>query len=238
MFGKNIIVKKQKEKDYNGTIGIVEIFETLQGEGPFSGTPAVFIRTKDCSLACSFCDTNFSEGENMWIYDIIDEVGRIALPNHNGKRLVVITGGEPLIWFGITDLIDSLLDKGYAVQIETCGAIYNSELPWLNAFFFVVCSPKTPKLNANIEMNADAFKYIITDGEVSEEDGLPNKSTQIKGKDCILARPPESVPVYLTPCDPHEDDAAYKANTDQAIDSCKKFGYTLNLQLHKVVGLP
>jgi len=184
------------------------------------------------------CDTEFSTGTNMSICDIHNKVDNLQLQNHNGKPLVVITGGEPLIWFGITDLVDGLLEKGYAVQVETCGAVYNSELPWLNAFFFVVCSPKTAKLNPNIEMNADAFKYIITHGEVSDADGLPNKSTQIKGQDCILARPPESVPVYLTPCDPHENDEEYKKNIDEAVSSCLKFGYTLNLQLHKVVGLP
>jgi len=238
MFGKNIVVKKQKKEDYNGKIGIVEIFETLQGEGPFSGVPSVFVRTRDCTLRCHFCDTEFSKGEDMSIEDIVTEVEKVKLPNHNGKPLVVITGGEPLIWYGITDLADMLLSKGFAVQIETCGAVYNSELPWLNAFFYVVCSPKTAKLNMNIEMNADIFKYVISAGEVSDEDGLPNMSTQIEGQKSDIARPPESVPVYVTPCDPHSEDKDYKANMDEAINSCKKFGYTLNLQLHKVVGLP
>jgi len=238
MFGKNTVVKKQKEEDYDGEIGIVEIFSTIQGEGPFSGTPAVFIRTKDCALKCFFCDTEFSSGKSMSISDIVKDVNDAKLPNHNGKPLVVITGGEPLIWYGITELADALLQEGYAVQVETCGAVYNSELPWLNAFFFVVCSPKTSKIDINIEMNSDAFKYIITSGSVSSKDGLPTMSTQVEGRTTMISRPPESVPVYVTPCDPHSDPSEYQKNVEEAINSCKLFGYTMNIQLHKVIGLP
>jgi len=241
MFGKNKIVKTQSAEEYatDKRIGIVEIFSTLQGEGPFSGVPSVFIRTKDCAIRCHFCDTEFSTGSLMSVDGVVKDVEDKLLPNAYGPPLVVITGGEPLIWRGVGALIDALFEKlDCAIQIETCGAVYSSELPWLNTNFWVVCSPKTPKLNPNIELNADAFKYIITDGEVSDEDGLPNMSTQVKGKAALIARPPEGSNIYVTPCDPHTDDDQFEKNKQQAIDSCLRFGYTFNLQLHKEIGLP
>jgi len=236
MFGQNTIVKQQKKSDYDGTIGITEIFYTLQGEGMFSGRPALFIRVKDCCLSCHFCDTEFSKGSNMSVDSIILEA-REQIKNVKCD-LIVITGGEPLIHQGVSELANKLLSLGFKVQIETCGAVFLDTLPLDNPSFYIVVSPKTGKINKSIYENADAFKYIITAGEVNPNTGLPNMSTQIKGSSLTIAKPRPGANVYLTPCDPHLEEEDYKANTDAAIVSCMKHGYTLNLQVHKIVGLP
>jgi len=236
MFGQNTIVKQQKIEDYDGTsIPITEIFYTLQGEGMFSGVPSVFVRVKDCCLSCHFCDTEFSKGSNVSVDSIVDSVDAKMIDDAN---LVVITGGEPMIHQGVKDLIFRLLSVGYVVQIETCGAVSLDGLPVTNPDFHIVVSPKTAKIHPFIYEHASAFKYIITDGEVSLEDGLPNMSTQIKGKSCIIQRPRPDATVYLTPCDPHLEVEEYDDNTQCAVGCCLKFGYTLNLQVHKIVGLP
>jgi len=236
MFGQNTIVKQQKIEDYDGTsIPITEIFYTLQGEGMFSGVPSVFVRVKDCCLSCHFCDTEFSKGSTMSVDDIVNEVDGKMSRNSN---LVVITGGEPMIHQGVKDLVIRLLSVGYIVQIETCGAVSLDGLPVANPDFHIVVSPKTAKIHPFIYDNADAFKYIITSGEVDPDDGLPNMSTQIKGKSCTLQRPRPGATVYLTPCDPHLEVDDYDDNTQQAVHSCLVYGYTLNLQVHKIVGLP
>ena len=236
MFGQNTIVKQQKISDYDGTIGITEIFYTLQGEGMFSGRPALFIRVKDCCLSCHFCDTEFSKGSNMDIDAIIIEAKEQM--KDVSCDLIVITGGEPLIHQGVSELANRLLSLGFKVQIETCGVVSLDSLPFDNPYFYIVVSPKTGKLNTQIWDNADAFKYIITDGEVDPNTGLPDMSTQNKGKHLTIAKPRPGANVYLTPCDPHLKEEDYKANINAAIASCMKHGYTLNLQVHKVVGLP
>src|SRR5271156_2670792 len=76
---------------------VKNIFPTLQGEGPFTGVPAVFVRLGGCNLACSFCDTDFEGFRDMPVADIVENVSSASC--ERGKRvrqLVVITGGEPL----------------------------------------------------------------------------------------------------------------------------------------------
>ena len=69
------------------------IFMTIQGEGPFSGHPAVFIRLAGCNLACPFCDTEYTENA---VTMTIPEIRKAVRNAHTvNKGLVVITGGEP-----------------------------------------------------------------------------------------------------------------------------------------------
>src|ERR1700756_5367366 len=88
------------------TLAVQSIFYTLQGEGPFSGQPAVFIRLAGCNLACTFCDTDFESGiENRMETDVlIEHVGNLLA----ASRLVVLTGGEPLRQ-NVGPLIDRLV---------------------------------------------------------------------------------------------------------------------------------
>ena len=69
---------------------INEIFYSIQGEGHFAGTPAVFVRFSGCNLACVFCDTKHQSFTEMTEDEIIAKVSQY--PTHH----VVITGGEPM----------------------------------------------------------------------------------------------------------------------------------------------
>ena len=94
MFGKNKILKPETHSGIN--LDIQEIFPTLQGEGPYTGHPSVFIRLGGCNLACEFCDTEFESYHNLSVEKIIEETSRLS-KNDEGKivrKLVVITGGE------------------------------------------------------------------------------------------------------------------------------------------------
>ena len=68
---------------------INEIFYSLQGEGHWTGTPAIFIRFAGCNLRCDFCDTNHESGEEYDTEELIKE-----LSQYPAKR-VILTGGEP-----------------------------------------------------------------------------------------------------------------------------------------------
>ena len=98
---------------------IAETFYSIQGEGPTSGLPAVFVRLQGCSVGCGWCDTRYSwdpaGGRAVSLRDLLAEVE--AFP----CRRVVITGGEPLESPLFTPLASGLVARGYVVEVETSG---------------------------------------------------------------------------------------------------------------------
>lgn len=109
---------------------INEIFYSLQGEGYFTGTPAVFLRMSGCNLKCPFCDTAHEDYTEMSPVQIAEALR--AYP----ARHVVITGGEPSLQLDQM-LVDLLHDEGWFIQIETNGT---NQLP--EEIDWVTCSPK------------------------------------------------------------------------------------------------
>ena len=101
---------------------IAEVFHSIQGEGEFSGTPSVFVRTTGCNLRCWFCDTPYTswqpEGPRRDWRDVLDEVLRFESPH------VVLTGGEPLLQPEIVPLSEALREAGRIVTIETAGTVF------------------------------------------------------------------------------------------------------------------
>ncbi len=109
---------------------INEIFYSLQGEGYYTGTPAVFIRFSGCNLKCGFCDTVHEMGTLMTDDEIINEI--IGYPS----TMIVLTGGEPSLWVD-EEFVSKLKNVGRFVCIETNGTC---ELP--TNIDWVTCSPK------------------------------------------------------------------------------------------------
>ena len=72
-----------------------EIFYSVQGEGEFAGTPAVFVRFSGCNLSCPWCDTDHTHAEEM-TRDELEEAVRGLLAGHDGA-IIVLTGGEPAL---------------------------------------------------------------------------------------------------------------------------------------------
>src|SRR5688500_19567098 len=94
-----------------------EIFHSIQGESTHAGRPCVFVRLTACDLRCSWCDTAyaFHEGHKQSLDDVLAEVYRLDCP------LVEVTGGEPLLQEDVYPLMQSLLDRGRTVLLETGG---------------------------------------------------------------------------------------------------------------------
>ena len=81
----------------DGKLDVHSIFFTIQGEGPFTGHPAIFIRLAGCNLQCPKCDTDYTSKRSRMLYqDILGEVRRLTPKTHKNRTLIVITGGEPL----------------------------------------------------------------------------------------------------------------------------------------------
>ena len=99
---------------------INEIFYSLQGEGFYSGTPAVFVRFSGCNLRCEFCDTQHQQGMMMSLQDIVTEVNKY--PN---APLLVLTGGEPSLFIdeAFVAALKSTTGKTVAIEISMVFAI-------------------------------------------------------------------------------------------------------------------
>lgn len=99
---------------------VVEIFQSIEGEGIRAGFPAIFIRLFGCNLHCSYCDTRYGcEGEDYTVMSV-QEIISYCKKNFVCSR-VTVTGGEPLIHPGIELLLDRLTFAGYEVNVETNG---------------------------------------------------------------------------------------------------------------------
>ena len=231
---KQAIEKLSNRND--GKLEVNSIFHTIQGEGPFCGTPAVFIRLAGCNLQCPQCDTEYTERNPLSILHIANYVSTFA-----NKGLVVITGGEPFRQ-KIGPLIRILINAGYYVQVETNGTLPPpADINWgqnqdisLRSGAYIVCSPKAGKINSHLEREACCFKYVVNDGEVLE-DGLPS---HVLGHSAMpfVARPNfvRNRVIYLQPADSKNIQQNHR-NTNQAVSSCLKHNYVLQLQIHKIV---
>jgi len=95
---------------------VAKTFDSIQGEGPFMGTKATFIRLAGCNLSCPWCDTKDQVYETL---DLETLIGRIKWPN------VIITGGEPTVipsrLATILSSIRDLPERYYTIHLETNG---------------------------------------------------------------------------------------------------------------------
>jgi len=137
------------------TMQVNEIFKSIQGEGPNFGKPAVFLRTAQCNLKCTWCDTKYTwDWEN---YDFQKEVNEMTIDEIKGAILdleinhLVITGGEPLLQQDdLADLL-SFLKPNFYVEIETnCTILPNKMLTDLVDQWNV--SPKTENSGNPLEL--------------------------------------------------------------------------------------
>lgn len=246
MFGKNKIMVQETHHDGHELM-VNSAFHTIQGEGPFAGRPAYFIRLTGCNLKCHFCDTEFDRGTLMNVQKLIAEAARYK--DEYGTDLIVLTGGEPLRQ-PLKALLLECYIHGFRVQIETAGTLFQDELmPYRNdilpGWLTIVCSPKTGKVHTLLEPHINAYKYVLRDDEeggrwIHYHDFLPLNNTQVDGKVKRLARPPENFPrdkIYVQPMD-EQDEVRNRRNTKLAAEVAMKKGYTLCLQVHKIAELP
>jgi 7-carboxy-7-deazaguanine synthase len=148
-------------------VRIIEIFHSIQGEGPQTGIRTSFVRTARCNLRCTWCDTpySFGPGKERSIPSILEEVAT------HQTRHVCLTGGEPLLQKESVDLVRALSRRRYDTVIETGGSLdVTPYLPFPRTHLSVdVKCPSSrmerrmlwsnlPKLRAR-----DTLKFVIAD---------------------------------------------------------------------------
>lgn len=215
-----------------------EIFETIQGEGSYTGTPAIFIRLQGCPVGCSWCDTKHTwdvEPANLILLTQTsrktqdsDSYGNataqelFALIQAEGYRArhVVLTGGEPCM-YDLNPLCDLLHANGFSTQIETSGT-FEIKAP---ATTWVTVSPKV-NMKGGFEVLTSALDRA---NEIKHPVAMEKHIDDLKN---LLARIDTSGKlVYLQPI-------SQKAKaTRLAIEMCKTYNWRLSVQVHKYLGI-
>lgn len=187
---------------------INEIFYSLQGEGHFTGTPAVFVRFSGCNLKCSFCDTSHESFTEMSVDDIMREVAKYP------ARHVVITGGEPSLQL-TPELTGRLHAAGKYVQIETNGT---HPLPGGCRIDWVTCSPKGAPVALR---HIDELKVVFMSAgqDMSPYDGY------------------EASVYSLQPCDTGDPSANARILSDAIAYCLAHPKWHLSLQTHKMINV-
>src|SRR5262245_4483631 len=167
-----------RQRDYRSLkkdqVLVKKIFPTLQGEGPFAGQFAVFVRLAGCNLgmkeSCPWCDTDFRIGHGaiMSVKSVLQTANERMRSNRT--KLMVLTGGEPLLQNPYL-LIASFLSDGWTVQIETNGYFWSDDLhmlakSWKNKMVTVV-SPKVnhrkeyPPIEGRLFYDSACLKILV-----------------------------------------------------------------------------
>ena len=147
----------------NITLNITEIFFSLQGEAKEVGLPTVFVRLTGCPLRCNYCDTAYAfKGNNtLTISHILNEVSKYNTP------YICVTGGEPMAQSNCLKLLDSLIEAGYKVSMESSGSI---DITPVNSKVSIVMDIKTPSSteekqnryeNLSVLQSKDQLKFVI-----------------------------------------------------------------------------
>jgi len=220
------------------TYKINELFETIQGEGSFTGQPSIFIRLQGCPVGCSWCDTKHtwevalsdevtkevmlakSQETSQWARLSVEQI--LALITERGYKAkhIVITGGEPCM-VDLTPLCNAFDALGYSSQVETSGTfeINVSDKCWVTV---------SPKINMrggyaiinSAMLRADEIKHpIATEQHVDDLKALLAEHNIVK------------TPVYLQPI------SQKNRATELAIETCIANNWRLSVQVHKYLGI-
>ncbi len=222
------------------------MFRTIQGEGPFTGRRALFIRLAGCNLQCPGCDTEYTKDATWWEYEaLVNEACDMFAPDFEG--LVVITGGEPFRQ-NISLLCNDLISNGLQVQVETNGRLEPQD-SWLlttlieNKDLHIVVAPKTATVHKFFHTLGyiAAWKYVVSNGAVDESDGLPISALAhpLKAGQHV-ARPPFGYgrDIYIQPFD-CGDHVGNQRHLAEAVRCVTDFPgrRRISLQIHKLLGM-
>lgn len=233
---------EKPDLDPDGRLGVHSVFATVQGEGPYQGYPAVFVRLAGCNLQCPGCDTDYTAVRDLRTPDeVVKLVNEAAAGADLAKFVVVLTGGEPFRQ-NVTPLVQEMLTTDFQVQIETNGTLPPPrDFPWFGPDLTVVCSPKAPRV-APVFSDKDYmvhWKYVVQHGKVDETDGLPLSVLE----NGLRPFRPTTLPAAKTTVMPYDDGTGFNSvtnilNRKAAVASAMKFGYKVQLQSHKLLELP
>lgn len=254
------------KRDYDmlqdGQLLLHSMFYTFQGEGPYIGWPALFIRLAGCNIGlkqdCPWCDTKFHLGEGRVVngHDVI--MREMAL--HKDLDLIVLTGGEPLLQWQQLKKVMAKVDPHFGTlsrptwQFETNGLLLRDDMvdcARRHGHIKFVCSPKVPHNRTGYvpmpefwERSADVLdlKYVVTADEDSPYHDIPEDAVTATNEVFI-----SGMTVYKRPCHPGEianvwddtlvDHKATARNYKHAAKLALRYGRIVSYQTHLFGGV-
>ena len=214
-----------------------EIFQTLQGEAGFTGTPSVFVRLQGCPVGCAWCDTRHTwHADPANIIPINRMLGKdkdtgeyaemsadavIGSVTSFDARHVVITGGEPCL-YDLVPLSAALVDRGYSVQVETSGTAEISVHPdaWVTV---------SPKLNmpGGLAVREDALRRA---NEIKMPIGKPDDIELLEER-VVPFVDRSKVDIWLQPL------SQSRSATALCVETAGKRQFRVSIQTHKYIGI-
>jgi len=216
-----------------------ELFQTIQGEGFYTGMPAIFIRLQGCDVGCAWCDTkntwaidpdlqsplhtlsDHSDQSSHWADvssdEIVAEIKRLGY----SAKLVVITGGEPCM-VDLRELTSLLHSLGFQTQIETSGTypVLVDDKSW------VTLSPKVAMRGGKVILpsalqRADEIKHpVAREKDIEQLDALLAQLSTLENKI-----------ICLQPISQKADATALCSRV------CIERNWRLSVQMHKYLGI-
>ncbi len=227
------------ENPINTRYPLNEVFQTIQGEGMFTGVAAIFIRLQGCPVGCPWCDTQHTweqrTADQVSLAEVVEKPSAssawasasateiLALLQRKGytAKHVVLTGGEPAM-YDLTSLCQVLEQAGYRVQIETSGTFLLQVTPTT----WVTVSPKIDMpggllVRPDCMNRADEIKYpVAMQKHIDMLDNL------------LKSCPPRpNVSIALQPI------SQRPRATELAIKTCIERNWRLSVQLHKYLNI-
>ncbi len=215
------------------------MFETIQGEGFFTGVSAVFVRLQECPVGCAWCDT-----KQTWDAEPIDEqsfeevilktgdtptwckasanqiVAMYQSQGYSAKH-IVITGGEPCI-YDLVPLTEAFESIGCRCQIETSGTfvVKATDDTWVTVSPKVAMKGKLPVVESALQRANEIKHPVATDKDIDNLQQLLNS-----------AKVPTTTVVALQPI------SQKPRATQLCIDTCIKNNWRLSIQTHKYLSI-
>lgn len=258
---------KRRDYDHLGTdkLLVTSFFRTIQGEGPFAGYPAIFVRLAGCNFGdkvdhCQWCDTAF-QFDRGTVYTFEELLLQLkALPGWRPQDILVITGGEPTLQHNLVDFLAYVYRSGvfHTAQLETNGTqasffekLFNNEDAY--TLTSVVVSPKAsnktnsfPELSEKVLDCTEALKFVVCADPGNSQFVIPSWADR--------AREEYGLKVYVSPMAvykrPYEgevssiwddsliDQKATAENYAYAAQYAMNNGYLLSLQTHLFLAVP
>ena len=218
-------------------IRLSEIFgPTIQGEGPMSGVPCVFVRFSGCNMwdgrpetradsQCPFCDTEFKSHSMMTCAQIAAKVNEAAYYKKSNRRVgwVWLSGGEPLLQLD-RELVARFHDYDFKIAVETNGATVTRPNVNILDIDHVTVSPKVPR---------DRLQYFPIINTLKILYPHPNPLITPEAFDDVTADVRVIQPIHV-----EDNPIATNANIFAAVDKVLTLpGWRLSIQTHKLIGV-
>lgn len=216
-----------------------EIFQTIQGEGYFTGVPSVFVRLQVCPVGCAWCDTKqtwtaeaqdettlgdimLKQGDSpTWGYATAEDiVQQYVIKGYTAKH-IVITGGEPCI-YDLTPLTEAFESIGCRCQIETSGTseVLCSNNTWVTVSPKIAMKGKLHVLDSAVQRANEIKHPVGTQKDIDHLDSLLKKAN-CESKEHIALQPISQKP----------------RATELCMDVCIQRNWRLSIQTHKYLNI-